>query len=268
MSGSSATARAGPRSGGPARLATAPSGSTIQRPAGAAGQSSGSASVICSRTLNSVARGRTPASDRPGDHRHASRTLPASDVTSISPSNPTPHDRRNRFQERTLRRSPGRGSSREASRGSHVVRGSNGGDRPLRRAGRRATTASRVTGHSASARHSGTAPTMCLAMASRTGSISLPTMNPAESRRAASSVPMEHVRRARRAGQPPCPVSATGSAVACCSASSVNSQCDGIGELRGRLAPQLRGLHQDRGPVTEMHASRSDIGDPRGVGQS
>ena len=36
--------------------------------------------------------GSRPASARPADHRHASRTLPASDVTSISPREAQPRD--------------------------------------------------------------------------------------------------------------------------------------------------------------------------------
>ncbi len=89
-----------------------------------------------------------------------------------------------------------------------------------------------MIGRSASARQSTTsdpdAARLCRAIASRTGSTSLPTTNDAETRSAASSEPIEQVasctvapasRRAR--------CSATGCAVACCSASSVNNHPEG-----------------------------------------
>ena len=41
----------------------------------------------------------------------------------------------------------------------------------------------------------------------------------------------------------------------------------GIGELARRLAPQQRGLHEHCDPLTESCPYRSDVGDPRGIGE-
>ena len=82
--------------------------------------------------------------------------------------------------------------------------------------------------------------------------MSLPTMRDAELRSAASSVPIEHVasctaiparRRARCA--------ATGSAVACCNASSVNSQADGSVNFAAALRRNNVVSTSDGGTLTE-----------------
>ncbi len=109
-----------------------------------------------------VARRRTPGSARPDDHRHASRTLPSSDVTSISPSKPS---------RRTASKSiPGAHFTTSVAiavdveqpvQRRHVVaRVEPSPPDPLRGPGRASTTASRVTGRSASARHSATSRTI------------------------------------------------------------------------------------------------------------
>ena len=60
---------------------------------------------------------------------------------------------------------------------------------------------------------------------------------------------------------------ATGPAVACCSASSVNNQLCRIVELRNGLSAQDRRLHENCGSVTETPTRPSDVGDQRGVGE-
>ena len=146
---------------------------------------------------------------------------------------------------------------------------------PRRRAGSTTTTASRVTGCSASARQrSVAAPRLWRAIASRTGSMSLPS---APDARAAQrgQFGADRTGRVVHRSAPAAPAArpgaaATGAAVACCSASSVNSQFDTSPKLaqlfRGTAAQQRR-LHQHRRPVTEPGAHRGDVGDPGGVGQ-
>ena len=212
---------------------------------------------------------RSPAS--PADHRHASRTLPASDVTSISPSKPS--------RDTSSKSIPGahfttrsrlavdvqqRVERRACSRADRT-----GAARRCAGPGRRATTVSRVTGRSASARQSvdvgdvvaapsPAGPGRCRCRRRRRPSRAVPQAR-CRSNRSTSCTAAPASRRARCA--------ATGAAVACCSASSVNSQSDGSANLAAALRRSSVVSTSTAARSPNRVTRRGDVGDQCGVGQ-
>ncbi len=110
---------------------------------------------------------------------------------------------------------------------------------------------------------------LCPAIASRTGSRSEPTATGPAAASAARSAPIEQVRSCTPSPANRCARwRATGHGLACCSASSVNSQDAAAGPIRGRRpAAQPDGLDHRGRAIPQRSAHPGQIGQQRGIGQ-
>ncbi len=220
-----------------------------------------------------LARRRTPGSARPGDHRQASRTAPPAETTSTSPSKPSPANRVEVDTGRALHHRDPAAVDLERARPTAAGRraGRTDAARRLRRAGSSTTTVSRLTGCSASARHSGTsAPRLCRGHR-QPDLVDIAAQH--EGRRLAQGGQFGADRTGRVVDTRPASrwarCRATTAVVACCSASSVNNQPTPRSPANFAAALRRSSVvsHQRGGVLAEPVADRGDVGDQAGVGE-